>query len=296
MNQRKYITGIIGILILSMTVASCSKFNRIRKSNDNEKILNYANDLFKEEKYKKAQELYDLIKNSYKATKKYEQISYNYVYTYYYLQNYTSAAFYFKNFVQVFPKSDKREEMAFMQAYCFYKLSPRPELDQTDTKKAISAMQTFINIYPKSDSLQKATKIIDKLRGKLEKKAYKAAKLYFGLEYYEAAGVSFNNLLLDYPSSEKGDMYKFMAVKSYYEYADHSIFSKQKIRYQKVISQYRNFEEFYPNSPYLEEAKSYYHSAKKDLDKLEQLTEKRKKILKERSKKQNESIEKIKRN
>src|SRR5699024_484352 len=121
--------------------------------------------------------------------------------------------------------------------------SPRPELDQTDTKKAISALQTFINMYPNSDRVKKATTLIDKLRGKLELKEYKEAKLYYGLEYYKAAGVTFKYLLLDYPESERGDEYKYMAIKSYFRYADHSVIGKQKKRFQKVVSQFRNFEE-----------------------------------------------------
>src|SRR5690625_2748969 len=117
MNRKVYY--IVSFLLLSIAFSSCSKFNRIQKSNDNQKILNYANELYKKEKYNKAQQLYGRVKNSFKATPQYEQVFYNYVYTYYYMKDYTSAAFYFKNFVQSFPKSDKTEEMSFMEAYCF---------------------------------------------------------------------------------------------------------------------------------------------------------------------------------
>ncbi len=240
----------------------------MQKSNDYQKKLAYANTLFQQEKYTKAQLLYSQIKDAFKGTQEYEQIFYNYAYTFYEVKDYTSAAFYFKNFVQVFPNSSKTEEMAFMEAYCFFKLSPRPELDQTNTTKAISAMQTFINIYPNSDRVTQATDIIDKLRQKLERKGYKAAKLYYDMGYYKAAGLSFNNLLLDYPASEQGDKYKFLAIKAYYKYADKSIFSKQEERYQTVITQYLSFADFYPNSPYLKEAESLYTLAKKNIQSL----------------------------
>ncbi len=255
-------------VVLSLSLASCSKFVRMQKSNDYQKKLAYANELYQQEKYNKAQLLYSQVKDAFKGTKQYEQIFYNYAYTFYEVQDYTSAAFYFKNFVQVFPNSSKTEEMAFMEAYCFFKLSPRPELDQTNTIKAISAMQTFINIYPNSERVAKATDIIDQLRQKLELKGYKAAKLYYDMGNYKAAGLSFNNLLLDYPASEKGDKYKFLAIKAYYKYASNSVFSKQEERYQTVITQYLSFADFYPNSPYLKEAESFYSLAKKNIQSL----------------------------
>jgi outer membrane protein assembly factor BamD len=155
-----------------------------------------------------------------------------------------------------------------MQAYCFYKLSPRVELDQTNTTKAISAMQTFINIHPNSDKVAEATAIIDKCRQKLEEKEYNAAALYYNIGHYKAAGITFANLLLDYPDSELGDKYKLLEIKSYYKYAVNSIMEKQKERYEEVVTQYLNFVDIYPDSKYKEEAEQYYTLSKNSLKTL----------------------------
>ena len=40
--------------------------------------------------------------------------------------------------------------MDYMRAYCYYKQSPKGELDQTNTIKAMGMMQTFINTHPGS--------------------------------------------------------------------------------------------------------------------------------------------------
>ncbi len=266
MRFKAYLTG---LLIVIISLSSCSQYSRMQKSNDYKKKLAYADKLYQNEKYNKAQVIYGQVKDAFKGTQQYEQLFYNYAYTYYYMKDYESAAFYFKNFVQIFPNSSKTEEMNYMQAYCFYKLSPRVELDQTNTMKAISAMQTFINIYPNSERVKEGTAIIDKCRAKLEQKEYRAAKLYYDLGYYKAAGISFANLLLDYPDSEQGDRYKFLSIKSYFKYADNSVIAKQKERYQTVVTQYLNFEDFYPNSSYLKEAKTYYTSAKESIQSLD---------------------------
>lgn len=259
------ITTLLTTGLLVLTLASCSEFSRIQKSTDVQKKLQYANKLYEAGKYSKAQTLYGEIKDAFRGSKQAEELLERYAYTFYYVGDYESAAFYFKNFVTTFPNSPKALELDYMQAYCFYKLSPRVELDQSNTTKAISAMQTFINIHPNSDKVAEATKIIDECRAKLEKKEYNAAQLYYDLGYYKAAGITFNNLLLNYPDSDDGDKYKFLEIRSYYKYALNSVTDKQKERYGDVVTQYLNFEELFPESRYKKEAESYYTQAQNNI-------------------------------
>jgi outer membrane protein assembly factor BamD len=55
--------------------------------------------------------------------------------------------------------------------------SPKPQLDQTNTVKAIGMMQTFINTHPGSPRNVQAD-IINKCVAKLEIKEMEAAKLW----------------------------------------------------------------------------------------------------------------------
>lgn len=254
MRITPYLTG----LLLALVLASCSEYSKIEKSTDIQKKLQYANQLYDQGKYTKAQVLYGEIKDAFRGSPQAEDLLYHYAYTFYNIEDYETAAFYFKNFVSTFPNSPRATQMDYMQAYCFFKLSPRVELDQTNTTKAISAMQTFINIHPNSDKVAEATKIIDECRQKLEDKEQNAAKLYYNLGMYKAAGITYSNLLLDYPDSRQGDQYKLMEIKAYYKYAQNSIYSKQQERYQDVITQCLNFTDLYPDSKYADEAKSYY--------------------------------------
>ncbi|GAA4303452.1 hypothetical protein GCM10023143_06890 [Compostibacter hankyongensis] len=248
-----------------LALGACSKLAKIEKSNDVGKKLAYANELYAKKKYNQAQQLYQELLQIYKGTKQAEGLLYNYAYSSYYLKDYEQAAFHFKNFVEVFPNSPKAIEMDYMQAYCYYMLSPRVELDQANTMKAISAMQTFINTHPDAEKVQEATHIIDLCRKKLEKKEENAATLYYDLGYYRAAGITFKNLMRDYPDSESGDRYKLMAIKSYYKYAENSILEKQKERYDQVITEYLDFTDHYANSSYAQEAEKYYTSAQHNL-------------------------------
>ena len=60
-------------------------------------------------------------------------------------------------------------------------------------------MQIFINLYPQSTHLQECNQIIDKLRLKLENKAFDISKLYYNTTNYQAAIVAFQNFQKDFP-------------------------------------------------------------------------------------------------
>lgn len=90
-----------------------------------------------------------------------------------------------------------------MHAYTYYLESPKVDLEQTNTSKAIGMMQTFINTHPNSSRLKSALDVIDKSRAKLEVKEFKSAELYYKLQHYRAAGIAFTNLLNNYPESVK---------------------------------------------------------------------------------------------
>ena len=58
------------------------------------------------------------------------------------------AGSYFKSFIDQFPFGKHAEEANFMAAMCDYKIAPRAELDQENTRNAIEGFNIFINRYP----------------------------------------------------------------------------------------------------------------------------------------------------
>jgi outer membrane protein assembly factor BamD len=270
------------ITLFAMVAASaCNmELRRIEKSKDFAKKLTYADKLYKKKKYTQAQMLYEELFPVYKGTDKFEPIYYKYAYCSYYVKDYVQAAFHFKNYLYAFPNSPHATEVDYMQAYCYYKQSPKVSLDQTNTVKAISAMQTYINNYPTSDKVAEANLVIELCRRKLEQKEYNSAELYFNLGYYKSAAIAFKNLMRNYPDSDKSDGYKYMAIKAYYQYAKNSILEKQKERYEDVVTEYMDFADHYPSSKMKTDAERYYAMAKDNIKTLDSQTAK---IEKERA-------------
>jgi outer membrane protein assembly factor BamD len=248
---------IAALLLLGVFSTGCSKFSKVQKSKDYEYKLKSADKFYEQKRYNYAQQLYEELFPIFKGTERFEDLYYKFAYCNYYLHDYMSAENLFKSFVEVFPNSKRAEEMDYMRAYTFYKQSPKAELDQTNTSKAIGFLQTFINNHPGSARNKDATAIIDKCRAKLEVKDEKTAELYFNLGQFKAAAISYNSLLNGYPDSEKGDMYKLQVIKSYYEYAVMSIEEKKEERFNQVITECNDFTDRFPDSKLKEEAQKY---------------------------------------
>ena len=237
------------LLILLIGVASCTtKFGKVLKSKDNEFKYKMAEQYYAKGKYNFAQQLFEDLFPYVKGTSRFEDMYYKYAYTAYYQKDYQNAENLFKTFAETFPNSLKSEEAEYMRAYSFYKQSPKVELDQSNTLKAISLMQAFINQHPASARVKEATAIIDEGRQKLEQKEFKSAELYFNLGYFRAAAVAYATLIENYPDSDRADEYKLMVIRSYYRFAEMSIPEKQQERFEKVITEADDFGDRFPES------------------------------------------------
>ncbi|MEO6452885.1 MAG: outer membrane protein assembly factor BamD [Ginsengibacter sp.] len=246
------------IFIITFISFSCtSDFGKILKSTDYDYKLKKADEYFTRKKYKNAEQLYIELFPVFKGTEKFEELYYKYAFCSYNQRNYADAENLFKGFLEVFPNSTKAEEISYLHAYTFYLQSPKIELEQVNTLKAIGMMQTFINNHAGSPRIKEATEIIDASRAKLEIKEFRNADLYYNLQHYRAAAIAFANLLNNYPESAKGDEYKLMTVKAYYQFARMSISEKQQERYEKVVEEFNDFTDRYPESKILKEAEVY---------------------------------------
>jgi outer membrane protein assembly factor BamD len=255
------------ILVIAVLITGCKSsrsLSKILKNPDPDYKLRIAEQYFVKKKYSKAQQIYEDVMPYYKASKEFEDIYYKYAYCAYYQGDFANAENLFKSFLEIFANSTKAEEVDYMRAYSFYKQSPKAELDQTNTAKAMGMMQTFINTHPGSTRNKEATEIIDQCRAKLEFKDYKSALLYYDLGQFRAAGVTFATLLNNYPESDRADEYKLMIIKSYYRFAELSVEEKQAERFDQVINECNEFSDRFPDSKLKKQADEYLSLSQKN--------------------------------
>ncbi|MCX6295375.1 MAG: outer membrane protein assembly factor BamD [Bacteroidetes bacterium] len=248
------------------------KFNKLVKSSDMDAKYNAAVKYFEKEEYTKALTLFEELMGVYRGTSKAEEVHYYYAYCSYNLEDYIVAGYQFKSFVRNFPTSKHTEECAYMNAYCYYLNSPEYSLDQIDTKLAIKEFQHFTNLYPQSTHIPECNDLLDNLRGKLERKSYENAMLYYNMSDYKASIVSFGNHLKEFPGSKHDEELNYLIIRSYYLYALNSIESKKQERFKAAVDHYIKFLDTYPKSEYLKEAEMVYSSALKNLEKYNKPT------------------------
>ena len=228
-------------ILLAITIASCSKYQKLLKDGTPTEKLEAAKKYYSDKDYIRAQPLLEELLGLYYGRAEREEIYYLYAYSYFGTEEYLLAGYHFNNFAQTYALSPKKEEALYMSAVCKYKKAMPTELDQTPTKGAINALQTFINQYPNSAYVEECNTKIDELRQRLLKKVYENARLYHSLGYYNSAMVACQNAVEDYPDMINRDELTYLMVDAAYLYADNSITKKQLERYSEALQMVKEF-------------------------------------------------------
>ena len=267
LHSRPLMKRVIHILILlTVILASCTEYRKVLRSDDMQYKYDMALQYMNEEKYTKAYPLLDELYILYRGTDKGEKLAYMLAECEFGLKDYLLASHRYSQFKKNYPGSDKEEIAQFLSAYCSYKISPKPSLDQTDTYKAIRAFQLFAIEHPESEYIDSCNTLLDELRYKLELKEYRAAKLYYKRERYRAATVAMKNFNDRYPNSKYKEETWFLWYKASSLLAINSITEKKIERIESALKAYTTFADRFPDSKYGKEAKSLHETLEKNLE------------------------------
>jgi len=245
---------------------SCSNYQKLVKSSDNELKYTKALEFYEKGDYLKSQQLFEQIQAFFKGTDKAEKIAYYNANCYYKQKDYILAGYYFRAFSTNFSSSIYAEEALYLSAYCSYLDSPRSSLDQTSTNDAISSLQLFVNQYPKSNRVAECNKLIDELRSKLEKKDIDIAMLYFKMSDYKASVVSLNNVLKDYPDTKSKELILYSILQAKFEYAINSVYDKRRERLTAALDSYDELVAGFPVGEYSSKAMAIKNTINKELN------------------------------
>jgi outer membrane protein assembly factor BamD len=244
-----------------MLFQACNPYQKLLKKGDVNSKYEKAKEYFDKEHYSKAILLFEDILPYVKGTGLAESANYYYAYCHYQLGNYSMAAFYFKSLYDTYPRGIFAEKSLYYFAYCNYLGSPPIELDQTNTRKAIDALQLFINRFPESEMIEDCNTYMDILLAKLEEKAIRIARIYYKIEDYKAAVWSISQVLEDYPLTIHKEELMFMIMQSMYKVADNSVESKKAERFDDFIDYYLSNNHLIAKTKYARQAQLIYETA-----------------------------------
>lgn len=231
-------------------MGSCGPYQKVLNRGKVAERYKMGTDLYNKGQYSKALALFEKVIPLYSGKPQMERVKYMIANSHYKLKDYTLAGYYFRQFASSYTKSTKREEALFLSAKSYYYAAPKFSLDQTDTHKAIEVLQDFINTYPNSDKLKEANQIYKVLSERLEKKYFEISKQYLTLEKFDAAIVSFDNFLEDFPGTKYKEQALYLKFKAAYELGIKSIFQKKEDRINNAITIYNKIKKAFPNSKY----------------------------------------------
>jgi outer membrane protein assembly factor BamD len=267
MFKNRIVFGVL-FAVASVFLSGCGEYEKLLKSRDFQKKYDMGVQLYEDGEFAKAGTLFDQTANIFRGTTKADTVKYYQAKSYYGQRDYMMAGYYFNELSATYASSVFLEESDFMVGYCYYKQSPRAELDQQTTYKTITAMQMFMVKYPTSERVTECQGIILEMSDKLVEKSFISARLYYDLGYYKSAILALRNSLMEYPDTGYREELLFLILKSTYLLADGSVPSKQRERFQATVDEYYSFIGEFPEGSHSREAKRMYEASNKYLENL----------------------------
>jgi outer membrane protein assembly factor BamD len=252
-------------LIILVLVSSCGEYEKLLKSTDFELKKQKAKEYYDAGQYVKTTEILSQILPRYRATEEAEELNWMNAQAYFGMKDYFMAGSYFDSFIDQYPFGKHSEEANFMGAFCSYKIAPRPELDQENTKKALEGFNIFLNRFPNSVKAGEARNLIKELEENLVEKSYVSARLYYDMGEYKAAVVALTNSLKEYSETKYREEMMFLKLNSLFLYAEKSLAIKQKERYQAALDDYYSFMEEFPKSDFSKDVSDIFQKTNKYL-------------------------------
>lgn len=268
MKLHRLIISIAALLAFATLFSSCSGYNRLLKSSDYDLKYEKSFEYYNKKKFSKALQLFEQITTVYRGLEKGEKLMFYYAMCNLKVKDYYSAGYYFRKFASTYPHSEYNEEAMFLSAFCYYKDSPKPSLDQESTELAIAEFELFISKYPNTARKDSCNMLLDELRHKLQVKSYDNAYLYYKLGYYKAANVSLKNSLSDFPDSPFKEEILYYTAKSMYEYASQSVEEKKRERFRDAQRDLGEYVRVYPEGKYIKDINKMTNNTKEILNSL----------------------------
>lgn len=261
---------VVFFALAATIVVACSSGTTIRPGDSVDVAFEKAMELYENERYNDAAEAFETVLSIARGTEYAQDSQYYLAMSYFNNRQYMIAASEFQRYASTNPGSPRSEEAQFMEAKSYYNLSPRYQLDQTDTRRAIERFQLFINRNPDSELVEDANEKINELRKKLAKKKYHAGKLYLeSLREYEAAAIYFEQTIDNYPDTKWAERALVDQIYAYVKFAENSIEERQEERFNKAIESYERYLQIFPQGENRERAERLHDRALDGLSEAE---------------------------
>lgn len=260
---------ILFLLLAAFVFTSCRSSELIRPGDTLEVAFDKAMNQYENENWSDAARAFETVVSIGRGTDLGQEAQYMLAESYFNAGRYLIAASEYERYASFHPRSPRREEVDFKVAISYYNLSPRYKLDQTHTRQALERFRLFNSRYPNSERVSEAGEFITELRNKLARKHFSAGEFYMRTGRYNAAAVSFDLVIDEYPESKWAERALVEQIEAFILFAENSIEARQKERYQKALDSYGTYLQLFPRGENRSRAEELHDIAQNEIDRLD---------------------------
>jgi outer membrane protein assembly factor BamD len=176
------------------------------------------------------------------------------------------AAAEYQEYVNLYPNSPDAVYAKYQIAMCYIRQMKGAGRDQTNTHKAIKALESMIRQYPDTNEAKEAKKQLEKARQRLAAHYFNIGRTNFKMKAYMGAVNRFKQVIDDYPDFKHNDKLFYLTGRCYYAMRD----------YNSAISFFQKIVNSYPQSKLLKKATGMI----KEIAQIQMQLEEKKEIVK----------------
>ena len=159
----------------------------------------------------------------------------------------------YREFLSFYPTNDRADYAQFKLAMAHYYQMRKPERDQSETREAISALQTFVDRFPRSPLADEGRQRLREAKDRLDDSDYRVGLFYFRAKWYPGAVDRLKALLDRDPQYTRRD-----AV--YYYLAESYVAVKKEAEalplYERLVKEFEQSEFLAPSKKRIDELKA----------------------------------------
>lgn len=233
------------VLVFAATLLACAG-NKPRANMTSEERFAYAMKLFHDKDYFDATTQFRIVIINAPGSNLVDQAQFYLAECHFNKQEFILAASEYEKLIRLYPRSDKLDDAQYKMGLCYDELSPKSDLDQKYTYRAIEVFQRFLEDFPASEYVPEVEKKLFESREKLAKKEFNTGNLYRKMAYYESAVISFSDVLARFYDTRYAEAAHF--------YKGQCLFKLQ--RYDEARETLTEFQQKFPKSRFKSKAQS----------------------------------------
>lgn len=170
-----------------------------------EEYFEYARELYDSEDYYESANEFTIIILRYAGSSVADSAQYFLGMSHYNLEEYIISAAEFSKLINNLPQSPLVPDCQYMLGMSYYEMSPRAALDQEYTRKALRALQIFVEDFPRHALREDVDIKLLELREKLAQKEFLNADLYRKMYRFRSSLIYFDIVLARYYDTSWAD-------------------------------------------------------------------------------------------